>query len=280
MLEKRHQKETGAVLLEGVQIINEALAAGNPLERIFYWEDAALIDLPIGEKGVVVEKCIQVPWKYMKTISERANPQGVIAVMKKPKNIVECWNMLETESIKNTLKSLLKLKSGRLPIILVCDRIRDAGNMGSLLRAAAATNCMGVFVLAQSVDIYDSVTLRAGAGAHFRLPIATGLSWTKIADGLNAFEEERKALIKNAEEGAEEEGTTSSKLPKPLLAPPWRITVASAAHAQQSSVLAHLPHYDVYSYDWTAQPTLLVLGNESIGAGQGALQLADQQKGN
>jgi TrmH family RNA methyltransferase len=57
-------------------------------------------------------------------------------------------------------------------LILILDRLRDPGNLGTLLRAAAGAGVSAVYLSSESVDPWNPKVVRAGMGAHFRLPIA------------------------------------------------------------------------------------------------------------
>lgn len=67
-----------------------------------------------------------------------------------------------------------------LDLVLVVDRLRDPGNMGTLLRSAAAAGVQMVIVTPGSVDPYMPKVVRAGMGAHFRLHIHQA-DWTWIS---------------------------------------------------------------------------------------------------
>ncbi|KAG0575735.1 hypothetical protein KC19_5G026500 [Ceratodon purpureus] len=63
--------------------------------------------------------------------------------------------------------------------VLVLDGIQDPGNLGTLLRTAAAFAWDGVFMLPGGCDPFNEKALRASRGASFRLPIATG-RWKQL----------------------------------------------------------------------------------------------------
>ncbi len=55
--------------------------------------------------------------------------------------------------------------------ILVCDQLRDPGNLGTVLRTADAAGVQAVLLPPETVDAFAPKVLRAGMGAHFRIPI-------------------------------------------------------------------------------------------------------------
>jgi RNA methyltransferase, TrmH family len=59
---------------------------------------------------------------------------------------------------------------------LVLDRVQDAGNVGSILRSAAALGFTQVLALEGSAALWSPKVLRAGMGAHFALELAEGLA--------------------------------------------------------------------------------------------------------
>lgn len=57
------------------------------------------------------------------------------------------------------------------PLALVLDRLRDPGNLGTLLRAAAGAGVDAVFLSPATVDPFNPKVVRAAMGAHFRVPL-------------------------------------------------------------------------------------------------------------
>jgi TrmH family RNA methyltransferase len=62
---------------------------------------------------------------------------------------------------------------------LVVDSVRTPGNLGAILRTAAAAGVDQVLLSPGTVDFYNPKVVRGGAGAHFRLSILP-LSWREI----------------------------------------------------------------------------------------------------
>lgn len=68
-----------------------------------------------------------------------------------------------------------------LPLTLVLDELREPGNLGGVLRTAAAVGVHQVLLLKGCCDPWETKVVRAGCGAHFRLRIHTKLTWDSIS---------------------------------------------------------------------------------------------------
>ena len=69
-------------------------------------------------------------------------------------------------------------------LVLVLDQVRDPGNLGTILRSAAAAGVDLVLLSPGCVDPWNPKVLRAGMGAHFRLPVVEAESWDAIGERL------------------------------------------------------------------------------------------------
>ena len=67
-----------------------------------------------------------------------------------------------------------------LPITVICDNVRDPGNMGTIIRTCAAIGCNRFIALKGCVDIWDPKVIRSGMGAHFRLPMINDIGWETV----------------------------------------------------------------------------------------------------
>ena len=112
-----------------------------------------------GEEGLVAHLAIpdQIPVRLVERrlfdrLSEVQTPQGILAVFPIPRP-----NPAENNA----------------PLVLILDRLRDPGNLGTLLRAAAGAGVSAVYLTPETVDLWNPKAVRAGMGAHFRLPIMT-----------------------------------------------------------------------------------------------------------
>lgn len=89
---------------------------------------------------------------------------------------------------------------------VVLDRVQDAGNVGSILRSAAAFGFVQVIALKGTAALWSPKVLRAGMGAHFTLRLLEGLE----ADALQALQVPLVATSSHA--GAE---LPAAELPRP-----------------------------------------------------------------
>ena len=145
LLTKRDRRaEERAFVVEGRRAIADALAAGARPELLLLREGAPPPDLAEGLPLRLVAP------KVFDALSDVATPQGVLAVFPLPDPAPPV---------------------GALPLVLIVDRLRDPGNLGTLLRAAAGAGATTVYLGPETVDPYNPKAVRAGMGAHFRLPL-------------------------------------------------------------------------------------------------------------
>ena len=164
----KERREAGAFVAEGVRLVEEAVISNWRFRFALYDETLSergrLQVESLRSKGVDVE---EVSASVMKSISETEAPQGILAV-------------LETTQLPIPQSS---------NFILIPDQIRDPGNLGTLLRSAAASGVQAVLIPSETTDAFAPKVLRSGMGAHFRLPIHS-MSWEEIGKsvaGLQVF---------------------------------------------------------------------------------------------
>jgi TrmH family RNA methyltransferase len=154
----RQRREERVFVLEGVRLVEEAWQAGWMAKQVFFTgqldeRGMAVVD-GFADKGTLVE---QVSDGVMSSICETETPQGLLAVMS---------------------QQTLPLPPS-LDFLLILDGMRDPGNLGTILRSAAAAGVQGVLLAPHCVEAWSGKVLRAGMGAHFRLPIHA-LHWPDI----------------------------------------------------------------------------------------------------
>lgn len=154
----KERREAGAFVAEGVRLVEEAAKADWKFRFALYDETLSergkLQVEGLKLKGLEVE---EVSASVMISISETEAPQGILAVL-------EFTNLPLPQSPD---------------FILIPDQIRDPGNLGTLLRSAAASGVQAVLIPPDTTDAFAPKVLRSGMGAHFRLPIHS-MSWEEI----------------------------------------------------------------------------------------------------
>lgn len=167
---QRARRVESAFVIEGTRLCEEALQARCEIQLALHTPNLdsrgiAVLDR-IAQCGAQIE---QVTEHVLRSASDTQTPQGILAVVKK------CQVAQPAD----------------LDFVIICDSIRDPGNLGTILRSAVAAGVDGVWMPPESVDIYSPKVVRGGMGAHFHLPIVE-LPWEEIrfqieSHGLNAF---------------------------------------------------------------------------------------------
>lgn len=151
------REKNDAFVVEGVRVVEELLAAGIDLK--FAAVSPALVDSGRGralrEQLAAKTRVEEVSENELRSISETETPQGILAVAHMP---------------HTALRSLRIQGRAR---VLVLDAVQDPGNLGTLIRSAAAFGVAGVVALPGTVDYWNPKVVRAAAGAAFHVPLVT-----------------------------------------------------------------------------------------------------------
>ncbi|HET9109756.1 MAG TPA: RNA methyltransferase [Ktedonobacterales bacterium] len=167
----------GLFLIEGPHLLVAALDA-NVTPRLVVYDPATLERTVDGRRLLerVADARAAGADVYEATTSaiERASdtrtPQGIVAAI-----------ALEDVAPDRTRAR----RRGRArPVLLALDALADPGNMGTILRSALAADADEALLSVGCADPFAPKVVRAGAGAHFHLPIRVGLSWAEIAQRL------------------------------------------------------------------------------------------------
>ena len=154
----KERREANAFVVEGVRLVEEAVNSDWKFQFALYDDSPSERGLKLvkklEDKKIEVEK---VESRLMQSLSETETPQGILAVL-----------------------ALTNLPIPNSPnFLLIPDQIRDPGNLGTLLRTAAAAGVQAVLVPPETTDAFAPKVVRSGMGAHFRLPIHSK-TWEEI----------------------------------------------------------------------------------------------------
>jgi len=162
--DKRHRREEGRFLAEGLRILTEAREAGRLPEFLFFARDMAthpLVRALVTATEDAGGEAIETNADILSKLSGKDNPGAVVGVY--PEFAV----------------ALADLDRGKAAIWLVAERLRDPGNMGTILRTADAVGAGGLILIDECVDPFSVEAVRASMGALFTVPVARA-SWDEF----------------------------------------------------------------------------------------------------
>ena len=159
LLRGKYREETGLFLIEGEKGVNEALDAGLQIERIFVLE---------GVKGYPEEKVIETTEAVLSKISDAKSAPKVVAVAKQPKRD---FKILETAKK-----------------VVLLEGVKDAGNLGTILRTASAFGIDAVVLYGDTVDLYNPKCVRSTVGCLWKTPVYQIKAIDVLKDLFGSFE--------------------------------------------------------------------------------------------
>nr|XP_056720999.1 rRNA methyltransferase 3, mitochondrial [Euleptes europaea] len=260
------REKHGKILLEGRRLINDALAAGAAPQTLFFTTLDHLRELPAAKlKGATL---IKVRFEDLKTWSDVITPQGVIGIFSRPDHAKMTYPEVQQKH--------------RLPLSLICDNIRDPGNLGTILRSAAGAGCERVLLVKGCVDAWEPKVLRAGMGAHFRLPIIPNLDWEVVPNYLlpDTCVHTADSTVEPSPR-AQEEPAVPAKTgwPYELKARPAQADPSSDADSEEEGEGPDPLGVQHYYEPWMEVPVALVIGGETLGVSAEAKRLAGSRDG-
>ncbi len=154
----RDRQEAGAFVAEGVRLVEEALAAGWRIRTVLHAAGlsgrASALVQDLQAHGIETDET--APY-LLEAVSDTGNTQGILAIL-------EAYSLPYPEDAD---------------FVLITDQVRDPGNLGTLLRSAAAAGAQAVLLPPETTDAFAPKVVRSGMGAHFRLPIHAA-TWEEI----------------------------------------------------------------------------------------------------
>jgi len=148
--EKAARMKHGLFVVEGIRLAEEVYEAGLAPRLLLYSSQ-------LSARG--------------KSLLEKYRTRGVEMLELDP----DLLNRISDTETSQGILCLVPLSAQPFPdhadLVLIVDQLRDPGNMGTILRSAAATGVQMVVVTPGSVDPYMPKVVRAAMGAHFRLRI-------------------------------------------------------------------------------------------------------------
>ncbi|MGO4565299.1 TrmH family RNA methyltransferase [Rhizobium sp. 2YAF20] len=171
LTQKKSREETGTFMAEGLKLVIDALELGWTIRTLVYAKTAKSKPLveqmaakTVASGGLVLE----VNEKVLVSITRRDNPQMVVGIFD------QRWKPLKD----------IRPASGETWVAL--DRVRDPGNLGTIIRTCDAAGASGVILVGDATDPFSLETVRATMGSVFAVPVAKAtqeefLAWKKTA---------------------------------------------------------------------------------------------------
>ena len=171
---KKFRERENAFLAEGLKLVLDALEAG--------WTIKFFIFAKSGRGNAVVEKAaartvaaggtvLEVSEKVLSAITRKDNPQMVAGVF------------------EQRYRLLKEIKPAAGDVYVALDRVRDPGNLGTIIRTVDAVGARGVILIGDCTDPFSLETVRATMGSLFAVPLYRAdeeafLAWRRNFGGL------------------------------------------------------------------------------------------------
>ena len=169
--ERKYRKKSGWFMAEGARICLEAVALGWDMHRLAFLagrENDAVMRPLLGGLAASGGRALPMNETLMQRISRKDNTQILIGAFG------QRWHDLQAVSFS----------SDRIWVAL--DRVRDPGNLGTIMRTADAVGAAGIILIGDCTDPYSVEAVRASMGAVFNVEkiacseaefIAFGTAW-------------------------------------------------------------------------------------------------------
>ncbi len=157
---RRVRRREGRFVVEGTRSVGEMVRAGIKPALVLYteaWSETTPAQHLLPALALADDGAWMVSDEVLAACADTVTPPGVLAVVP--------WLDLPSRS----------------GLILVLDRLRDPGNLGTILRSAEAAGTGLVILAPGTVDLYNPKVVRGAMGAHFRLPLLS-LDWPEITE--------------------------------------------------------------------------------------------------
>jgi RNA methyltransferase, TrmH family len=246
--------EAGFVGVEGVRLVEEALQSGCPIAAVLFNESGERHHdrlAPFLNRDQIAFPVLRTTDRLFEGLADTEHPQGVAALVKP--RIATLDDLLSATTVASA--------EACSPLLVVLAGVQDPGNVGTILRTAAAFGATGAVTAASgqsgTASPFSPKALRASAGAALHLPILAGMSLGILLTQLKLANVHTLASCVHDAPASERSG--HEKVATGFsLSPATADTFRTAVHPDSNAPL--LP----WQVDW-CQPIALFVGNEGAG---------------
>lgn len=167
--QKKYRERYGLFLMEGVRSVEDAVSQKIENGALYVTHEAAALSRVseiIGCAKILSWDIFFVTDAIMKACSGTEHGQGIFAVLPIPK------------------RKLSDISAAPSDTFVLLDGVQDPGNMGTILRTAAAAGVTGVILTVGSADPYEEKAVRASMGSILRLPVYTRVTLDELDEFL------------------------------------------------------------------------------------------------
>lgn len=148
--ERKNRIKSNKYIIEGFRLVQEAFKANVDVDYLIVTKDAIeKIDQYLLDYLVDQVKIYEISDGLFKELISTENPQGILAVINmnvKPMNFEGDFYVL-------------------------CDKLQDPGNIGTIIRTAHAAGVQGIILTKGTVDIFNEKAIRSTMGSIFYIPV-------------------------------------------------------------------------------------------------------------
>lgn len=164
LCDKKVREKTGLFRFDGIKLFEEAAEKGVEIEKILICQSKFH---EISKKINALADKLEYTAVYVlkdeifAKVSEEKAPEGIICVAK-----------YLTKHVRNPKKELVVQNAQeKMSRVMLLEAVRDPGNLGTIIRSAAAFGINLLILSNDCVDIYNSKTVRGAMGALFKMNI-------------------------------------------------------------------------------------------------------------
>ena len=168
--DKKHRREEGLFLAEGLRILTEARDSGRLPEIVAFSADGAKHPLAaeiIAATEAAGGDAVETTPDILSKMSGKDNPQMLLGAYRQPD------------------ASLDKIDRSNSPLWIVAQALRDPGNIGTILRTGDAVGAGGLILIDDCADPYSIEAVRASMGAIFTQQVASA-RWEEFVPWLRS----------------------------------------------------------------------------------------------